>query len=540
MRGDSAFDVLVLGGGHNGLVAAAYLAKAGRKVCVVERRAQVGGCCVTDSPWPGYAVSTLADNVSLLAPEIQRELRLREYGLELLPRDASTFTPMLDGRSLFLTHNLRQATRELARFSPRDAEAYPKYVELLGQIADALEPVVGQPAPDLFPLPAERRSLGLAKRFRDSGRVKELLQATERIGSSLPAAIEFFTDSVRQVLSHWFESEALRATLAAGALRGQFQSTYSAGTAYGLVHHAFGKATGVRGVSSFVRGGMGRVGEALAAACVDLHVDVRREAEVKRILVHNGKVRGVSLVDGTVLEAPVVASSLDAHVTFERLLATNELPADFLTSVRRIDYSSSTAKLNLALGEAPRFRGATEGDSGAHLRATIVIGSTLDDYERAFDDAKYGWPSTDPTMEVTVPSSVDRSIVPEGKHLLSILVQHAPYRLADGKRWEDIKEDFADRCIAALGRYFPNLPQAVEHRQLLTPVDLERTYGLTGGNLYQGAMSPGQRYALRPALGWADHRTPVSGLYLCGAATHPGGGVWGACGRNAANEILSW
>lgn len=517
MRGESAFDVIIIGGGHNGLIAAAYLAKAGRRVCVVERRSQVGGCCVTDSPWPGYHVSTLADSLSWLTPEIQRELRLREYGLELIPREASTFTPLLDGRSLLLTTNLRQATREIARFSTRDAEAYGRYVGLLEQMSEALE-----------------------ERYRDRGRAKQVVQAGEQLCESLPGAAAFFTDSVRQVLTHWFESEVLRATLAAGALRGQFQSTYSAGTAWGLVQQRMGKATATRGAWSFVRGGMGRVGEALAAACSDLHVDVRRESEVKRILVHNGKVRGVQLAGDAVLEAPLVASSLAAHWTFERLLIPSELPAEFLTSVRRIDYASGSAKLNLALGEAPRFRGASAESAGLPLKATILLGPTLDHHERAWDDAKYGWPSTEPTMEITMPSSVDGSVAPEGKHLLSIVVQHAPYQLAGGKHWDEVREDFADRCIELLGRYAPNVPGAVEHRQLLTPLDLERTYRLTGGHFYQGAMTLGQRFATRPVLGWSDYRTPVSGLFLCGAASHPGGGVWGVCGRNAALEMLAW
>lgn len=538
MRGDAEYDVLVIGGGHNGLVAAAYLARAGKKVCVLERRAVLGGCCVTESPWPGYHVSTAADTVSLLTPEIQRDLKLRQYGLEILPRDASSFTPLLDGRSLLLTPNVKQTCRELARFSPRDAEAYPRFLQLLERVAEAFDPVFAQAAPDAWPLSKERRRIGMAKRFRDGARLKELRQVAEQLAEDCPDALDLFTGAVRPLLQRWFESEVLRATLAAGALRGSFQSAYAPGTAFGLLRHFLGTGAGARGAWGFVRGGMGRIAQSLAAACADLHVDIRRDAEVKRILVHNERIRGVALVDGTMLEAPVVASSVDARWTFERFLAPHELPADFLDGVRRIEYASACAKINLALAEPPQFRCLPSAELGAPHRATMLIGPTLDHRERAYDDAKYGWPSTEPVLEMTMPTSMDDSLAPAGKQVLSIFVQYAPFQLADGKQWDDLKEDFADRCVAYLARYAPNVPAAIEHREVLSPLDLERTFRLSGGDIHQGALVPSQLYALRPVAGWADHRTPVSGLYLCGAASHPGGGVWGQCGQNAAAEIL--
>jgi phytoene dehydrogenase-like protein len=267
-------------------------------------------------------------------------------------------------------------------------------------------------------------------------------------------------------------------------------------------------------------------------------VTIQREAEVQKILAEKGHVKGVQLADGTVLEAEVVASGVDAHLTFERLLDPNDLPSGFREAISRIDYSSASAKINFALAEPPNFRCLPTEGVGPQHHGTIHIGETLDYLERAYDDAKYGWPSTEPILEITLPTSVDQTIAPDGKHLMSMFVQYAPYKLAEGNHWDDVKEDFADRCVDLLARYAPNVPGAILHRQVLSPLDLERTFGLTGGNIMQGAMNLNQLFFLRPTAGWADHRSPIKGLYLCGAASHPGGGVMGACGKNAAVEIL--
>ena len=299
-----------------------------------------------------------------------------------------------------------------------------------------------------------------------------------------------------------------------------------------------GNAGGARGVWGYVQGGMGGLADALEAVCTGLGVDIRREAEVSRIATVNRRVRGVVLADGSTVDAPVVASSADANVTFRKLLDRGDAPGAFLDAVSRIDYSSASAKINVALAEPPRFTCLPSAGVGPHHRGTIHIGETLDYVERAYAEAVAGRPSSEPVLEITLPTSLDATIAPAGKHLMSIFVQYAPYRLAEGGNWDDIKETFADRCIALLARYAPNVPDAVEHRQVLSPVDLERRFGLTGGNIMQGAMNLNQLFFLRPVPGWADHRTPVAGLYLCGAASHPGGGVMGACGRNAAREIL--
>ncbi len=532
---DNAFDCAVIGGGHNGLIAAAYLAKAGKRVCVLERRQVLGGCATTEEPWPGYKVSTGAYVISLLLPSIIRDLKLNHYGLHIIPRSPSSFTPLPDGRSLLMGPDQAATCREIAKFSQRDAENYPRYQASLERVAEALEPVLNESAPD--PMAKGLRKIGVRKRLRDFGKLLRVVRACGTLGTDLPEAIELLTGAARPVLERWFEAEVLSATLATDAIIGAFGSISAPGSAYVLLHHVMGTAGGSRGVWGYVKGGMGGLADALEAACVDLKVTIHREAPVKRIITANGSVKGVVLENDTVVEASRVASSVDAHLTFEKFLDPKDLPESFSRAVARIDYSSASAKINLALGEAPEFLAVPGSRIGPHHHGTIHISPTLDYLERAYDDAKYGRPSEEPILELTIPSSLDATVAPRGKHVMNIFVQYAPYALADA-HWDDIKEGFADRCIEVLSRYAPNVPAAIEHRQVLSPLDLERTFGLTGGNIFQGAMSLNQLYAMRPVLGWADHRTPVKGLYLCGAASHPGGGVMGACGRNAAVEML--
>jgi phytoene dehydrogenase-like protein len=532
------FDCLVVGGGHNGLVTAAYLARAGKSVCVLERRHVLGGCSTTEALWPGFKISTASYVVSLLLPEIIRELRLKQYGLEILPRNPSSFTPMLDGRSLLMGPDERATCREIAKFSERDATAYPKYNRLLEKVADVLEPLLMQSAPDPLPLSNAVRKIGVGKKLRDAGKLMGMYSALNSLGDDTPAALELLVGAARPVLERWFESEVLRTTLATDAVIGAFASPSYPGTAYVLLHHVMGQAGGARGVWGYIQGGMGGLATSLEGACHDLGVEIRRETPVRRILVQNGRTVGVQLADDTLLEAPIIASSIDANQTFLRMLDPNDLPANFRSSVEGIDYASASLKINVALSELPDFTCVPGKTPMAHHRGTIHIGETLDTMERAFDDAKYGRPSTEPILEITIPSAVDSTLAPPGQHVMNLFVQYAPYKLADGKSWDDIKEDFADRCWALLSKYAPNMKNAVLHRQVLSPLDLERTFGLTGGNIMQGSMIPTQLFSMRPVAGWSDHRTPIAGLYLCGAASHPGGGVMGACGRNAAVEIL--
>jgi phytoene dehydrogenase-like protein len=551
------FDAVVIGGGHNGLVCAAYLARAGQKVCVLERRHVLGGCATTEELWPGYKVSTAAYVISLFLPQIIRELKLKEYGLTILPRNPSSFTPLPDGRSLLLGPDAELCRREISKFSTADADAYPRYNAFLERVAAVLEPVLSQAAPDPLPLPDNWRDIGFGKRIRDGKKLWSLYKAMRELGAELPQTVELLTAAARPILDRWFESDVLKATLATDAIIGAFLSISSPGSAYVLLHHVMGEAGGARGVWGFVQGGMGGLATALASACNDLGVEIRREAPIAHILTNNGRAVGVRLEDGSQIEAKVVASSVDAHLTFEMFLTPDELPVQFREAVARIDYASASAKINLALGEPPRFTCIPQDGVGPHHHGTMHIGPSLDYLERAYDDAKYGRPSERPILEITMPTSVDRTIAPPGKHILSMFVQYAPYKLTSraatehvsqppaspgvystSTNWDDTKEQFADRCIEVLAEYAPNVPRAIEHRQVLSPLDLERTFGITGGNIMQGAMGANQLFCFRPVAGWADHRTPIRGLYLCGAASHPGGGVLGACGKNAAEEIL--
>jgi phytoene dehydrogenase-like protein len=531
------FDCVVIGAGHNGLVTAAYLAKQGKRVCVLERRHILGGCTATEELWPGYKVSTASYVISLFLPEIIRDLRLNQYGLKILPRNPSSFTPLLEGRSLLLGHDNRANQDEIAKFSQRDAEAYPKYQTLLERVAEVLDPLLSRPAPNPLPLPKDWRKQGLTTKMRDASQMWDLYQAMGELGQDLPDAMELLTGAARPILERWFEAEVLRATLATDAIIGAFASIASPGTAYVLLHHVMGEAGGARGVWGYVQGGMGSLATALAGACEDLGVTILKEAEVSKIVVNNGRTSGVLLADSQWIEAPVVASSVDAHWTFERFIDAEHLPESFRSQVAKIDYSSASAKINLALSEPPRFSCLPGDGVGPHHHGTMHISPTLDYIERAYDDAKYGRPSAEPVLEMTMPSSVDSTVAPDGKHVMSMFVQYAPYQLSNGS-WDDIKDDFAKTCIDLVGRYAPNFPDSVENYQILSPLDLERTFRLTGGNIMQGAMHLHQLFFMRPVAGWADHRTPVKGLFLCGAASHPGGGVMGACGRNAANVIL--
>src|SRR5262249_38904265 len=341
----------------------------------------------------------------------------------------------------------------------------------------------------------------------------------------------------RTILDRWFEAEQLKVTLATDAIIGAMASPSMPGTAYVLFHHVMGECNGVRGVWGYVRGGMGGITQALAAAARQHGAEIRCNAPVARIAVRGGHVQGVALADGTEIMARRVASNADANVTFLKLLHPEELPADFVAAVRHIDYTSPSLKINVALSELPDFTALPGNQAAPHHRGTIHICPTFDYMEQAYDDAKYGRPSQAPILECTIPSTVDPTVAPPGKHLMSMFVQYAPTTLRHGS-WDDVKEKFADRCFEVLAEYAPNIRRAVIDRQVLSPLDIERRFGLTGGNIFQGAMTLGSLFFLRPAPGYASYRTPIKGLYWCGSAAHPGGGVMGACGYNAAREIL--
>jgi phytoene dehydrogenase-like protein len=495
---NSPYDCVIIGAGHNGLVAAAYLAKAGKKVCILERRDVIGGCSVTEELWPGYKISTASYVVSLMLPEIIEELKLKENGFRILPRNPSSFTPTSDGRSLLLGPDQKANQAEIAKFSQADAEAYPNYEALLTNVAEQLEPTLSQTAPDLFPLPKSWRDRGFRKRIQDAKTGWSLYKAMSKLGNRLPEAIELLTGAARPVLERWFESDVVRATLATDAVIGAFASVSSPGTAYVLLHHVMGTAGGARGVWGYVEGGMGQLAHSIWNACESLGVELKTECSVRSIDTRSGGVHSLTTEDGQTFDTRSVISTVDANLTFHKFLEPTVLPEDFSTAIGRIDYASATTKINLALSELPDFRCLPGTDVGPQHRGTIHICDSIDWLERAYDDAKYGRPSERPILEITIPSSVDETLAPAGKYVMNMFVQYTPYELSGGKHWDEIKEGFADRCVDLLVEFAPNMRNAIEHRQVLSPVDLERVYGLTGGNIFQGAMNLNQLFSMRP------------------------------------------
>ncbi|MGD0966733.1 MAG: NAD(P)/FAD-dependent oxidoreductase [Candidatus Aquilonibacter sp.] len=521
------YDAIVIGGGHNGLVTACYLARAKRRVLVLERRHLVGGACVTEETFPGFKVSTAAYVNSLFRPEIVRDLDLRRYGFEAIERDPASFTPFLDGRYLMLGRGTARDAEEIAKFSRHDAAAYPRYEAMLARVAAIIEPTITQIPPDvLHPNIADLVHLGAMAR------------SLQKMGPDMNEAIEMLSGAARPILDRWFESEELKGTLATDAIIGAFMAPSMPGTAYVLFHHVMGETNGKRGVWAYMRGGMGGLTQALARAALDLGVEIKTNADVAKILTKKGAAIGVALANGDEFRAKQIASGVDMHHTFERFLEPSTLPPAFREAVARIAYDSASVKINVALERLPSFTALPGHEPGPQHHGTVHFCPDQDFIERAYDDAKYGYPSREPVVECCLPSSLDSTIAPPGKHLMSMFVQYAPYKLKDGPWSQAIKDAFADRCFAVVERYAPGFTASVIDRQILSPVDIEETFGLTGGNIFQGTMPLHNLYALRPVPGYANYKTPIKHLYMCGSAAHPGGGVMGAPGWNAARVML--
>jgi phytoene dehydrogenase-like protein len=523
----SRYDVVIIGGGHNGLVAAAYLARAGRSVLVLERRPLVGGACVTEGVWPGYRVSTAAYLCGLLHPVIIRDLGLERHGYEILPKDPAFFSPFPDGRALFVWKDDAKTAEEIARFSRHDAEAYPDYEAFLGRLGAFVEPWLLRTPPDLV----RRRPADVAGLLRFAWQVAGLPRG------DLVRSLRIATQSARDFLDGWFESEELKASLATDGVIGARGGPSTPGTAYVLFHHCMGQAAGKRGLWGFVRGGMGGVSQALASVCRAHRVEIRTGTEVERVALHRGRAAGVVLAGGDEIRSRVVVSNADPKRTFLRFVPDSALTDAFRREIEGLKTEGVAMKINLALDGLPDFLARPGGREGPQHRATIHIGPTMDYIDRAWADAQLGRPSGQPFLEVTIPTTYDASLAPPGKHLMNVFVQYTPYRLAEGT-WDALKEAYADRVIAALAEYAPNVPDLIVHRQVISPLDLERDFALTGGDIFHGEMTLDRLFFMRPAPGWAQYRTPVPGLYLCGSGTHPGGGVMGAPGFNAAREIL--
>jgi len=520
------YDVVVIGGGHNGLVNAAYLARAGKKVLVLERRHIVGGAAVTEEIIPGFQFSECSYVVSLLRPEIIRELDLPRHGLEILPLDG-TFTPMLNNDYLWRVNDHGKTVREIRRHSRVDAEAYEEFSKLMVPMCRFVKPLLSMIPPDPTSLnPRDLNKLySLYKRFQE-------LSSDERY-----TFVQLMTMSAAEFLDQWFETDALKATMSASGIIGTFLGVRSPGTAYVLLHHYMGEIDGAFRSWGFSRGGTGAISNAIAAAAQEAGAEIRTKAAVCKILARNGRATGVALEDGEEISATVVSSGVDPHLTFEKFLEPDELPVEFLEDVRRYKFRGSSGKVNLALEALPDFR-CLPG-AGTHLRGAISISPSVEYMERAYDDAKYGHFSRRPYIDIVIPSLTDPSVAPPGKHVLSCFVQYAPYKLAEGDgTWDEQGQRFGDNVVNTIAEFAPNLKKIIIGRQVLTPLDLEREFGLTQGNIFQGELSLEQLFFLRPVPGWAYYRTPIQNLYMCGAATHPGGGIMGAPGRIASQVIL--
>jgi len=527
MASSQNYDAVIVGGGHNGLVCACYLAGAGLTVRVLERRGIVGGAAVTEEFFPGFRNSTAAYTVSLLHPKIIRDLRLPEHGLEISERPVANFVPLPDGGYLKIGPTLEATQHEVAKFSGRDAERLPRYYAMLECIADVLRELALETPPNVGGGVRDALVALVA-----GNRLRRLDMEARR------DALDLFTKSAGQLLDAWFESEPLKAAFGFDAVVGNFASPYTPGSAYVLLHHVFGAVNGKKGVWGHARGGMGAITQAMAAEARARGVEITTHAEVARIAVSNGTARAAVLADGTEIAADSVVSNLDPRLTLLKLIDERELDAGFVARIRNYRCESATLRINVALAELPDFRALPGRDARDHHMSGIIFAPSLAYMERAYFHARtHGW-SREPIVELLIPSTVDDTLAPPGKHVASLFCQHFSYALPAGKTWDSCKDEAADRVIDTVNRYAPNFKSSVLGRSVLSPLDLEREFGLTGGDIFHGALTLDQLYSARPLLGYADYRGPLKGLYLCGAGTHPGGGVSGMPGHNAAREIV--
>jgi len=504
-------DVVVIGAGHNGLVAAAYLARAGARVVVLEQRPIVGGACVTEEPWPGYRINTFAYASGLLRPKIVEELDLARFGYDPILCDPQGFAPQPDGRHLTFWLDEGREQEEIAKFSARDARAYPEYVRFWDHVLDLIEPAMMAP-----PKPLDQ------------------FLASLPTGEAEPLLRDLFLKSARDFLDEWFESPELKGALASGAVIGTFAGPYTPGTAYILGHHNIGRLGEHRRVWGHMRGGMGRITEALARSAMHAGATIRTGVRVREIVLERGRAVGVRTDAGELLRARAVASSVDTRHTLLEFLPAGTLERPVEERVRRVRSQGACLKFNAALDGVPKFTAAPDP---SYLVGAVDLCPTMEYIERAFDDAKHGAFSREPTVDIYFQSLVDGSVAPAGKHTMTCFVQYAPSELRSGS-WDDAREMVADRVLATLEAYAPGLRRLVLHSEVVTPLDIERRIGMTGGNIDQGDITPDQIFFFRPIPGWSGYRTPVPGLYLCGSAAHPGGGVIGAPGHNAAGVLL--
>ncbi len=521
-----AAKVVIIGAGHNGLVAAAHLARAGHPVLVLEQREVVGGAAVSEEVYPGFKFETAAHRIGGLHPAVARQLASGSGGPHIEPADPTVFAPTPDGGHLHLWRDPAKSAESIRAFSKADSERWGDFTALVNKVARLLAWLYERPPPDLF----SRRPADIWQLLRSAGR-------TRRLGKrDMMEVLRVLPMTVKELLDEWFASEELKGVLGAAGITGVFQGPMASGTAYLFMHHHAWSPRGVIRPAAFVRGGIGTLAHALSDLARRYGAKIRTGCAVERIVVEEGRATGVVLAGGEVLKSSCVASNADPKRTFLNHLDPLELEPTFLRAVSNLKFRGSCAKVNLALGELPEFTSVP--GNGPHLRGAISISPSLEYLERAYDDAKYGRPSGQPYLEAVIPSLGDPTLSPPGKHVMSVLVQYAPYQLKEGAWDDERREALGDIVVERLADYAPNLKAAILHRQVLTPLDLEDEFGLTEGNIYHGEMTLDRLLFMRPIEGWSRYRTPIGNLYLCGAGTHPGGGITGAPGYNAAQEIL--
>ena len=521
------YDAIIIGGGHNGLICAAYLAKAGRKVLVLEKRHVLGGAAVSEEMFPGFTFSVASYVVSLFRPHIIRELQLAKHGYEVIPMDCS-FLPLPNGDSLARWADPQRSRREIARFSKKDSEVYPEFSRVMTHMGKLAKAVIDYPAPDITSnSPAELSNLlRLGRAFKDLG--PDLLHLNTKL----------VTMSALDFLDQWFESDVLKAPMSVSGIIGTFQGVRSPGTAYVLLHHYMGQLDGVFRSWGFSKGGTGGISMACARAAMSYGAEIRTEAPVKRVIIKNGTAIGVVLENGDELTAKTVISNLDPNRTYLKMVGEANLEPDVLKEIKRFKLRGSSGKVNLALDSVPEFS-CRPGD-GEHIRGDIAIAPSIDYLERAFDQAKYGEFSTRPYINAVIPTLTDPTLAPPGKHILSCFVQYAPYHIKEGAaNWPKYREAFGDAVVDTLAEYIPGLKDKILYRQVLTPWDIEQTMGLTEGNIFHGELSLEQLLFQRPMADFSKYKTSISKLWMCGSGTHPGGGIMGASGELCAKTMLT-
>ncbi|XP_012936360.1 pyridine nucleotide-disulfide oxidoreductase domain-containing protein 2 [Aplysia californica] len=546
MQLKTEYDAVVIGAGHNGLIAAAYLQKAGLNVCVLERRHVIGGAAVTEEIVPGFKFSRASYLLSLMRPQIMNDLELKKYGLKIYFRNPSSYTPLaepsgLDGkaRSLTLGRDSQENARQISQFSKTDAERFVEYEEQLERIVSALDPLLDSPPVSMSALTGS----SLREKWSSLGSVKALLSSVRSLGKDVPAFYELMTAPAQKILDRWFESEPLKATLATDSVIGAMASPQHPGSGYVLLHHVMGELDGMKGAWAYVEGGMGGVSKAIANCAQDHGASIFCDKPVSYVDVENNKVRGVVLADGTEIKTSTVLSNATAKVTYLDLLPKGSLPKETVEEVSHLDYTSPVTKINVAVDRIPNFKAdpnVKENEPMPHHQCTIHL--NCEDSQLIHDaylDAQQGKITKTPMIEMVIPSTLDPTLCAPGKHVVLLFTQFTPYKLAQGE-WDDANRNkYADVVFDTIERYAPGFKDSVIGRDILTPPDLEKTFGLTGGNIFHGSMSLDQLYFSRPTPGLASYKCPVSGLYLCGSGSHPGGGVMGAPGRLAASTALA-